>query len=438
MCSKRRLWKAIGGCLVAAILCARGAGAGEASGQERRTAAGRPAEGPLETFLGRPVFDRQVVFEGGGPAREPYLAVAVDGTVLVVRNYQGHLRRSEDGGRTWGDILQVPIRHSDSNMIVDENSGDILTLRLWDGTDTLWRSSDQGKTWKEEKIELKPNEVMKRLDQPGSEKRTTKGADAQSGTYYLHANASEAGITLRHGKHKGRLLVTGTFRPHAKEHPSDRKPAEAIYTCAIYSDDGGATWQVGELFPEGYTEEAALVELHDGRVYGNSRSHSGFYDKARARELRPDERLRREAWSRDGGHTWEDLRVSRVLPDGGGYDRGYGMKGGLVRLPVQGRDILVFSNADTAGKAREKMTVWASFDGGATWPVKRLVDAGPAAYSSLGAGRPGTASEGMVYLLFEGGPDGPYTAMQVARFNLAWILQGDRTGDGEVPPWVLR
>ena len=114
------------------------------------------------------------------------------------------------------------------------------------------------------------------------------------------------------------------------------------------------------------------------------------------------------------------------------------MKGGLVRLPVQGRDILVFSNADTAGKAREKMTVWASFDGGATWPVKRLVDAGPAAYSSLGAGRPGTASEGMVYLLFEGGPDGPYTAMQVARFNLAWILQGDRTGDGEVPPWVLR
>ena len=48
--------------------------------------------------------------------------------------------------------------------------------------------------------------------------------------------------------------------------------AEAIFSCAIYSDDGGATWQVSGFFPEGYTEEAALVELHDGRIYYNSRS----------------------------------------------------------------------------------------------------------------------------------------------------------------------
>jgi sialidase-1 len=31
--------------------------------------------------------------------------------------------------------------------------------------------------------------------------------------------------------------------------------------------------------------------------------------------------------------------------------------------------------------------VWASFDGGKTWPVKRLVDEGSFAYSSLVTGR---------------------------------------------------
>ena len=41
--------------------------------------------------------------------------------------------------------------------------------------------------------------------------------------------------------------------------------------------------------------------LDDGRIYFNSRSHSGYYDKAFARKLRPDETMRREAWSDDGG-----------------------------------------------------------------------------------------------------------------------------------------
>ncbi len=83
------------------------------------------------------------------------------------------------------------------------------------------------------------------------------------------------------------------------------------------------------------------------------------------------------------------------------------------------------------------MTVWISFDGAKTWPVKRLVYFPHGAYSSLVAGRPDTASEGLICLLFEGGPEGRYSAMQVARFNLSWILGGERTGNGEVPQWVL-
>ncbi len=433
MYSNRLVWRATGSVVLALLVYGSAARASE---QELLTAAGKPAEGPLAAFLGEPLFEKQVVFEGDNRVREPYLAVAVDGTVLAMRNYDKLLRRSEDGGRTWSDPVEAPFGFLDTNMIVDENTGHIMSVRTWDGNDRAWRSTDHGKTWTEEEITLKPNEVMKWIERAGLKERATWEDRGQSGKYIMHGNAGEAGITLRHGKHKGRLLVSATFRPHAKEHPSDRKPVDAIYSCAIYSDDGGATWQVTGLFPEGTTEEAALAELSDGRIYYNSRSCSGYADKALARELRPDEILRREAWSYDGGQTWEDLRVSRVLPDGGGYNRGYGMKGGLVRLPVKDRDILIYSNADTAGGARQRMTVWASFDGGDTWPVKRLVYAPHGAYSCLDAGRPGTPGEGVIYLLFEGGPDGRYTAMQFARLNLAWILEGEPTGDGEVPGWL--
>ena len=107
--------------------------------------------------------------------------------------------------------------------------------------------------------------------------------------------------------------------------------------------------------------------------------------------------------------------------------------GGLTRLAVKGRDILVFSNLDTSNAKREKITVWASFDAGKTWPVKRLVFDGPSGYSSMTSGRPGTKSEGWIYLLYEGGKEGGGT---IARFNLSWVLGGDATGDGKVHEWI--
>lgn len=400
------------------------------------TSAGKPAESILKPFLGVPLMVKEVVFSGKS-TREPYLGVAIDGTVLIIQNYEGLLRRSEDGGKSWSEILKVPFGFRDSNFIPDETTGDILVLRMWDNSDRIFRSKDQGETWMEEETTIKPNEVMKWLEQSGLKHRGGfEGHDTDVEKYFLHNNASESGITLRHGEYKGRLIVTATFRPHAKEHPSDRKPADYIYSCAVYSDDRGATWQVSGLFPEGTTEEATMAELHDGTIYYNTRSSSGFYDKAYARKLEPEDDLRREAWSYDGGNTWENLRINRILADGGGYNRGYGLKAGLVRLPVKNRDILIYSNDDTGGGNREKLTIWASFDGGQTWPVKRLLNPGPSAYSSMGVARPGTPGEGTIYLLFEGGPDGHYAGMQFARFNLSWILGGEMTGDGKIPDWV--
>ena len=106
--------------------------------------------------------------------------------------------------------------------------------------------------------------------------------------------------------------------------------------------------------------------------------------------------------------------------------------GGLARLPVEGKDVLIYSNI-VSQKGRKNGHVWASFDGGKTWPLMRRVDSGPFAYSSLAAGRPGTPAEGWIYLHYEAAK-----GSKIARFNLSWLLEGEMTGDGSVPEWVSR
>jgi sialidase-1 len=360
------------------------------------TAAGKPAEAELAPFLGQPRFEMTQVFTD---ERFPNIVVAVDGTLLATfGNKSVRVRRSGDGGATWGEPITIaePGFHG-GGTTVDESTGDVLAF-VEDmhppAPLTVYRSSDHGKTWQAQQTVIKP--------------------DANGHMPSMHMN--EAGVTLRRGDHAGRLL-----RP-TRYYAGGNKQSEwpNHYTNAMFSDDGGRTWQTSAPFPENGTGEAAVAELSDGRVYYNSRVH---WPQAQ------HPTRRRSAISDDGGQTWTDWKIIDALPDGR-QDRAYGCMGGLTRLPVRGRDVLIYSNLDTSRATRERITVWASFDGGRTWPVKRLVFDGPSAYSALAAGRPGTASEGWIYLHFEGGPGG---GSQVARFNLMWVLDGEATGDGRAP-----
>ena len=353
-------------------------------------------EGSIDSHLGKPTMDMQQVF---ADQRFPNVVVTMDGTVLATwgnRNVQ--VRRGEDGGITWQEPITIAEPgFQGGGTTVDENTGDILAFveeHHPPAKIMLFRSGDDGKTWKKEDTTIEP--------------------DSAGHLPSMHMN--EHGITLRHGKHKGRLIRP--TRWYAGK--NDRSLWPEHYTNAMYSDDGGKTWKTSEPFPENGTGEATLAELSDGRIYYNSRVHW---------QERPKNTRRRAAWSEDGGQTWNNWTLVEALPDGHQF-RSYGCMAGLTRLPIAGRDILIFSNIDTEQAKRERSTVWASFDGGHTWPVKRLVFDGPSAYSSLAAGRPGTPSEGLIYLHFEGGPKG---GSQVARFNLAWLLQGQPTGDGTIP-----
>ena len=354
--------------------------------------------------MGGANLEMHKLFEG---ERNPNIVVAMDGTVVaswgeVENNFalgkKGiRVRRSEDGGKTWGPLITVakPCWHG-GGVTVDERSGDIFAFpearyppaRKW-----VCRSRDHGRSWhKVEKAVIRP-------DQRGN---------------VPDMHFAEHGITLRHGRHAGRLLRAARWYAGG----DNRGNLPRMYNTAIYSDDHGKTWKTSKPFSEMGTGEAGIAELSDGRLYYNSRSHWN----AKKPPLR-----RREAWSADGGETWTGWRIVDVLPDGP-QDTNYGCFAGLVRLPIADRDILLYSNCDsTAG--RKLGTVWVSFDGAKTWPLKRLVWKDPFQYSSLSAGRPGTASAGWIYMHFEG----RLPQARVARFNLSWLMGGEPTGDGVIP-----
>jgi sialidase-1 len=338
----------------------------------------------------------QYLFED---VRIPKIVVADDGTVLAFAAGCRLLRRSEDQGTTWSEVEEVNPGGRGS-AIVDGNSGDVLIVCPRKAF--LLRSEDSGKTWAKESIELKPNAI---------------GHGTPEGIP-VDLAASESGVTLQFGKHKGRLVMPGRIQPPKGNNAQEYWAYN--YNTSIYSDDSGRTWQVGEPVQSG-TGEGTLAELSDGRIYYNSRCHMAV------------DHRRRISWSHDGGHRWVDWQVSDELREVGGpfyFKYGskpsYGCNAGLVRVPSEatgGQDVLIYSAPDNPGaiephNGRVRMTVWMSTDGAKSWPTKRLVHEGISIYSSLAAD-----AKGNIYLLFESGEKKLYEKITLARFKLDWIRQ---------------
>jgi sialidase-1 len=184
--------------------------------------------------------------------------------------------------------------------------------------------------------------------------------------------------------------------------PCDHKVAgtHAYYSHVIYSDDDGKSWKIGgSAGPE--TNESAVVQLTNGSLLLNMRSYAGKHQRA-------------IALSHDGGLTWSPVRLDPALIEPV-------CQASMVRCTVEreaGKNRLLFSNpADTVH--RDRMTVRLSYDEGKTWPVARLVYAGPSAYSSLAV-----LHDGTIGLLYERGTANAYEEIAFARFNLKWLTHG--------------
>ena len=365
----------------------------------------------------KPFFHAQPLFEAGRDNyrcyRIPAIVVAPKGAILAVAagRYNGHgdwsntdlmLRRSTDGGETWEE-QQVLVNDGVNTVdnpcfIVDAKNGEVhLMYQIRYERAYVKTSRDDGASWSP------PREVTSAFN----EFRKRDGYK-----WKVIAMGPGHGITLR----SGRLAVPVWLATDKKHRPS--------ISATVYSDDHGKTWHAGEVIVETTDEtpnpsETELVELSDGRVLANVRNES-----KRHRRL--------FSISADGATGWSEPEFQESL-----YEP-ICMGGNATIADANGETTALLYSYPNSGpgtgptgkegnRERRNLTVRLSDDDGKTWPISRVLDAGPSGYSDMAVGPDGT-----IYLLYEAKslePKGPFipASLTLVRFNRAWL---EANGEG--------
>ncbi|MCX7886363.1 MAG: exo-alpha-sialidase, partial [Verrucomicrobiae bacterium] len=320
------------------------------------------------------------------------------------------MRRSADGGKTWlprhcivrveeelpvnpvaaAQKLDKPGDNTANNpvAIADLETGAVHFLYCLEYMRCFYmRSDDEGATWSQ------PVEITATFE------RFRKDYD-----WKVIATGPGHGIQLTHGPHKGRLIVPVWLSLGTGGHA--HRPSVA---STIYSDDHGRTWHRGEIaFPDippyRYPSETVAIQLADGRVMLNARSES-------------DAHRRLVSVSPDGATRWSTPRFDDALLEPI-------CMASMVRLDSER---ILFANPhnlsrrdkkEMPGKPRDRLnlSIKLSLDDGQTWPISKLLQAGPSGYSDLAVTKDGT-----ILCFYEAGEKGPYEKLRLARFNLEWL-----------------
>ncbi|WP_043267447.1 sialidase family protein [Streptomyces sp. CT34] len=382
-------------------------------------------------------FDQQVLFKSAREKgyfcfRIPTIVRTPRGTLLAFAEGRVHdcgdagdidlvLKRSTDGGRTWGPLRVVNHGNGDTHgnptPVVDRRTGRIVLAETYnkgradglscdvpcDRTPHLQYSDDDGATWSA------PRDLTPRI------------RPRQWNSWY--ATGPVHGIQLTRGRHAGRLL----FGVNAESYAGHRITAN--HAALIHSDDGGATWRIGavDTWPiaadgtfRQKPSEMTLLERSDGSVYVNGREQDGT-----------DLGNRTAAVSRDGGDSF--TAPFRAIPDL--YTPM--VQASALRLPhssaAGGRSrTLLAAPADP--DRRRTMTIRSSYDEGRTWEgVDRgaRVTADWSGYSDLVAVSPRVTG-----LLYEGGTADARDEIRFARFTEDWL--GPRRAPDPTTPDTAR
>ncbi|MFC9503388.1 exo-alpha-sialidase [Streptomyces sp. NPDC057002] len=371
-----------------------------------------PAQARPATAL--PEFEQQVLFKasqdpGYACFRIPAIVRTTSGTLLAfaegrvlncgdAADIDIVLKRSTDGGRTWGPLQVVTEgagdTHGNPAPLVDRRTGRILLAETYntgrtdagnctvpcDRTPHLQHSDDDGRTWS------KPRDLSDQI------------LPAHWNSWY--ATGPVHGIQLTRGKHAGRLVFgvnTETW---------DGSRVTANHAALIVSDDGGDHWRVGatDSWPIAQDgtfrqkpSEVTLTERTDGVVLVSGREQDGTDLGHRAQTL-----------SQDGGDSF--ATPFRDLPDL--YTPQ--VQGATVRL---GDRLLLSAPADP--DRRRTMMVRSSYDGGRTWDT---VDRGTVVTTDWSGYSDMAAVDGTtVGLLYEGGAVDARDEIRFARFTEDWL-----------------
>ena len=305
------------------------------------------------------------------------------------------LKRSEDGGESWGPLQLVLKARKALDAIVnpcpvvDTSNGTTycfstlfpdgdVPIREWEARKRfgvirtiITKSTDDGITWSS------PLDITEQITNVKTDigKKTGPGAGIQTSD--------------------GRLVIPYGIGPELESR-----------AMIVYSDDHGKSWKAGGRTKSTSTE-TQVVELSDGSL------------RLDMRNQRPKEEpvhCRYYAISRDGGRTWtEPVRDGELIDTA--------CQGSILRHPFrqkgQDKDPILFANPAAAFQNRVNMTVRMSYDDGKTWPVAKTVHPGPCAYCCLVS-----LPDGTVGLLYENGTEHRYQRISFARFDLKWLARG--------------
>ncbi len=275
------------------------------------------------------------------------------------------MKRSEDGGQTWGPLQVVAQRAggkpTDNPTPIVGSDGTIHLVYQRDYAYAYYtQSTDDGLTW-------------------APARDITTAFEAFKSEYDWKVLAPGPGHSIQ--LQNGRLVVpiwlaaSERLKPHRSHYPSR--------IATIYSDDNGKTWSAGELIPdvEGFKNpsETMAVQLEDGRVALNIRNNS-------------DQRRRGVSISKDGISGWSKPAFIDGLFEPI-------CMGSIIAVRDNQKNYLLFVNPDSEHinkQPRENLTLKLSKDGGKTWPVSKVLNPGSSGYADLAIGPDNT-----IYCLYE-------------------------------------
>ena len=319
------------------------------------------------------------------------------------------MSRSKDGGKTWSRSRAIAKSHgatfNNPSPVYDAKSKTITVVfqrypegvserqgNIPDGWDDsrcirnfMIQSRNGGTSWS------KPVEITQTTKRPA-------GVD-------IMAFGPNAGVQLKNGPHRGRLLIPANEGPFGKW----------VISC-IYSDDGGKNWKLGNptTNQQGMVNETSIAETDNGGVVMVARHWGGG-------------NCRRIVWSEDGGETWGKVQDAPDLFCDSTQNSL--MTYSLSDQTAYGNKSRLIFTAPGAGR-RVKGTIAMSYDNGKTWPVSKLLGKGGFAYSSTAMVAPG-----VVGVLYEENANN-IKNLKFVPVTIDWLTDGKDPGlpAGQKPP----
>jgi len=294
----------------------------------------------------------------------------------IPNNVDLAIRRSEDGGESWGSVqiivdygkpegYDIPWGAADAAMVYDTETSTLWCLyTLGQGVGIKQSqpgldghtcqihaiySKNEGKTWSE------PRDIS---------------PDCKPLNMKFFGTAPGIGIQTKDGE-----LVFCIYT-------TEEGNGNVMTPYLIISEDNGKSWNLSETWADKKTSvtETQIVELPDGTWMVNSRNHYG-------------KRRRLIATSKDKGRTWSEISFDQALPCPT-------CMASLISIPhpkKKNKQLLVFANP-ASEKGRKNGTVRISDDNGKTWLWSKQITSGPYGYSCLTQ-----LPNGEIGLFYEGG-----------------------------------